>query len=210
MYCNTKPLELQTTKEILAEIFLAQSGEVKEIIQRRLEESGPEVREEGRWPTTFFLGEYPIDLSRINVIIERGEFPMPANTFDVIERRKLIIFFKLGKLWVFKQFFDNHELFNAFLDYYNKDLYRFEFKSIGARNNALKLLEKNGFDYDLVEDLKGYVVQLPKSAKYAQILKNSVAFKEAANERLFLMKDLATVEEAVGLGAKIYEGDISF
>jgi hypothetical protein len=33
--------------------------------------------------------------------------------------------------WVFKQFFDNHELFNALLDYYNKDLYRFEFKSIG-------------------------------------------------------------------------------
>jgi hypothetical protein len=135
---------------------------------------------------------------------------MPANTFDVIERRKLIIFFKLGKLWVFKQFFDNREVFNALLDYYNKDLYRFEFKSIGARNNALKLLERNGFDYDLVEDLLGYVVKLPKHAKYAHILKNSVAFKETANERLFLMKDLAAVEEAVGLGAKIYEGDISF
>jgi DNA integrity scanning protein DisA with diadenylate cyclase activity len=135
---------------------------------------------------------------------------MQANTFNVIERRKRVIFFKLGKLWVFKQFFDNHEHFNALLDYYNKDLYRFEFKSIGARNNALKLLERNGFDYDLVEDLKGYVVQLPKSAKYAQILKNSVAFKEAANERLFLMKDLVAVEEAVGLGAKIYDGDISF
>ena len=88
---------------------------------------------------------------------------MQANTFDVIERRKHIIFFKLGKLWVFKQFFDDHELFNALLDYYNKDLFRFEFKSIGARNNALKLLEKNGFDYDLVEDLKGYVVQLPST-----------------------------------------------
>ena len=135
---------------------------------------------------------------------------MQANTFDVIERRKHIIFFKLGKLWVFKQFFDNHELFNALLDYYNKDLYRFEFKSIGARNNALKLLERNGFDYDLVEDLKSYVVQLPKHAKYAQILKNSVAFKETANERLFLMKDLAAVEEAVGLGAKIYEGASPF
>ena len=135
---------------------------------------------------------------------------MQANTFDVIERRKHIIFFKLGKLWVFKQFFDNHELFNALLDYYNKDLYRFEFKSIGARNNALKLLERNGFDYDLVEDLKGYVVQLPKSTKYAPILKNSVAFKETANERIFLMKDLAAVEEAVGLGSKVYEGDISF
>src|SRR5512136_971367 len=130
-----------------------------------------------------------------------------VGTFDVIPRRKHITFFKLGKLWVFKQFFDNRALFDALLDYYNKDLFRFEFKSIGARNNALKLLEKNCFDYDLVEDLKGYVVQLPKHAKYAQILKNSVAFKETANDQIFLMKDLAAVEEAVGLGAKMVEGD---
>ncbi len=135
---------------------------------------------------------------------------MEPNTFDVIERRKRVIVFRLGNLWVFKQFFDNRNLFNALLDYYNKDQYRFEFKSTGARNNALKLLERNGFDYDLVEDLKGYVVQLSKSAKYAQILKNSVAFKETANERIFLMKDLAAVEEAVGLGAKVYEGEASF
>jgi hypothetical protein len=68
----------------------------------------------------------------------------------------------------------------------------------------------NDFDYDRVEDLKGYVVELPKSAKYAQILKNSVAFKETVNERIFLMKDLAAVEEAVGLGAKIVDGEIAF
>ena len=135
---------------------------------------------------------------------------MQANTFDVIERRKHVTFFKLGKLWVFKQFFDNRALFDALLDYYNKDLFRFEFKYIGTRNNALKLLEKNGFDYDLVEDLKGYVVELSKTTKYASILKNSVAFKETANERIFLMKDLAAVEEAVGLGAKVYEGEIIF
>jgi hypothetical protein len=133
-----------------------------------------------------------------------------VGTFDVIPKRKRITFFKLGKLWAFKQFFDNHELFNALQYYYNKDLYRFEFKSIGARNNALKLLERNGFDYDLVEDLKGYVVQLSKLAKYAQILKNSVAFKETANERIFLMKDLAAVEEAVSLGAKIVDGEVAF
>ena len=130
---------------------------------------------------------------------------MQANTFDIIPKRKRITIFKLGKLWVFKQFFDKKEVFDALLDYYNKDQYRFEFKSIGARNNALKLLERNGFDYDLVESLLGYVVQLPKSAKYAPVLKNSVAFKETANERLFLMKDLAAVEEAVGMGAKIVE-----
>ena len=140
-----------------------------------------------------------------------GALPLfHSNTFSKIEKREWINVFKLGKLWILKQFFDNRELFDALLDYYNKDLYRFEFKSIGARNNALKLLERNGFDYDLVEDLKGYFVQLPKHAKYAQILKNSVAFKEIANERIFLMKDLAVVEEAVGLGAKIVEDVVSF
>ena len=89
-------------------------------------------------------------------------------------------------------------------------MFRFEFKYIGARNNALKLLEKNGFDYDLVEDFKGYVVQLPKSAKYAQILKNSMSVKETANDRMFLIKDRAAVEEAVGLGAKMVEGEVAF
>ena len=135
---------------------------------------------------------------------------MEFSTFDVVPKRKRINVFKVGKLWLFKQFFDNRALFDALLDHYNKDLYRFEFKSTGARNNALKLLEQNDFDYDLVENLQGYVVKLPKFAKYAQILKNSVAFKETANERIFLMKDLAAVEEAVGLGAKIVEGDVVF
>jgi len=46
--------------------------------------------------------------------------------------------------------------------------------------------------------------------KYAQILKNSVAFRETANEWIFLMKDLAAVEEAVGLSTKIHEGTVSF
>ena len=48
------------------------------------------------------------------------------------------------------------------------------------------------------------MVQLPKHAKYAQILKNSVAFKDTANQRIFLMKDLAAVEKAVDLDAKIH------
>jgi hypothetical protein len=135
---------------------------------------------------------------------------MESSTFDVVPKRKRIIVFKIGKLWLFKYFFDNKDLFEVLMDHYNKDLYRFEFKSTGARNNALKLLERNGFDYDLVEDLQGYVVKLPKFAKYAQILKNSVATKETAIERLFLMKDSAAVGEAVSLGAQIVDGEISF
>ncbi|VVB62566.1 Uncharacterised protein [uncultured archaeon] len=136
---------------------------------------------------------------------------MIPNAIDVAPKSERINVFKVGKLWLFKHFFGSDRgLFEALLNHYNKNLYRFEFKSIGARNKGLKLLERNGFDYDLVEDLTGYVVHLPKDVKYARILKNSVAFKETANERIFLMKDLAAVEEALRLGAQIVESEISF
>jgi hypothetical protein len=131
-------------------------------------------------------------------------------TFDTTKSRKRINIFKVGKLWVFKYFFEDKETFKALRDHYSQDLYRFEFKSIGARNNALKILERNGFDYNLVEDLTRYVVKLPKFAKYAPILKNSVATKEIATERFFLMKDKAAVEIAVSLGAKLVEENVSF
>ena len=131
---------------------------------------------------------------------------MMPSTFDVIPHRKHITVFKLGRIWVFKYFFEDMDIFKALADSYNKDQYRFEFKSLGERNNALKLLERSGFDYDLVEDLKGYLVQLPKHAKYAQVLKNSVAYEMPGDKRIFVMKDLAAVEEAVSLGAEVYEG----
>jgi hypothetical protein len=135
---------------------------------------------------------------------------MQPSTFDVVPRRRRICVFKIGKLWAFKYFFEDKEIFKSLLEYYNQDLYRFEMKSLGARNNALKILEKSGYDYELVEDLKGYVVKLPKFAKYAQILKNSVASKETSSERIFLMNDLGAVEEAVGLGAKVEEVAVVF
>ena len=42
---QVRAMELETAKEILAEVFHARPGEVEEMIQRRLEESGPEERE---------------------------------------------------------------------------------------------------------------------------------------------------------------------
>jgi hypothetical protein len=38
-------------------------------------------------------------------------------------------------------------------------------KTLGERNNASKILEKNSFDYNLMEELRGYVIKLPKFAK---------------------------------------------
>jgi len=53
-----KVLELQTAKEILAEVFHARPADVEEMIQRRLEEKNRPVKcEEGLWPSTFCLGD---------------------------------------------------------------------------------------------------------------------------------------------------------
>jgi hypothetical protein len=136
---------------------------------------------------------------------------MGVQTFDAEEKRKRINVFKVGKLWVFKYFFaHNQDLFRQLADHYNRETYRFEFKSVGERNQALKLLERNGFDAYPIEDLKGYMVKLDKFSKYAPVLRNSVAFTETPKERILLMKDLAAVEEAIEFGAEIYEGDVAF
>ncbi len=50
----TKVLELETAKEILAEVFHTRPNEVEEMILRRLEERDWCV--EGLWPATFCLG----------------------------------------------------------------------------------------------------------------------------------------------------------
>lgn len=62
---STSVLELETAKEILAEVFHTRPDDVEEMIQRRLEERSwiekteiwPEQREEVSWPATFQLGE---------------------------------------------------------------------------------------------------------------------------------------------------------
>jgi hypothetical protein len=60
---SIRAMELQTAKEILAEVFGARPGEVEEMIKSRLGESGtleniwPEKRVEGLWPATFCVGE---------------------------------------------------------------------------------------------------------------------------------------------------------
>ena len=50
---NPKALELQTAKEILAEVFRVRISEVDEMIQNRFE--GVVSKEEGLWPQEFCL-----------------------------------------------------------------------------------------------------------------------------------------------------------
>jgi hypothetical protein len=81
------------------------------------------------------------------------------------------------------------------------------FKTSGEKNNALKILDRAGFDYELVADLRPFIVKLSRYNKYAPLLKNSIAYMETADWRIFLMKDQATVEEAIRTGAEMYQGD---
>jgi hypothetical protein len=135
---------------------------------------------------------------------------MQAGTFDVVERHKRITVFKVGSRWMFKHYFDDRDTFRELADHYDKDNYRFEFKTIGERNKALKLLEHKGFDAQLVENLKGYVVKLDRYSKYAAVLKNSVYHIETPEWRIFLMKDRVSVEEALRQGAKTVDVDVKF
>ena len=48
---------------------------------------------------------------------------MPVNTFDVIQHHKKINLFKLGKLWVFKHFFDDKAIFKALAESGREKLY---------------------------------------------------------------------------------------
>jgi hypothetical protein len=74
MPIETRPMvgraqELETAKEILAEVFGARPRGVEEMIQIRLEESGPGEREEARWPDRFNRCKDPRDKSVANLAI---------------------------------------------------------------------------------------------------------------------------------------------
>ena len=55
---NPKALELQTAKEILAEVFRVRISEVEEMIQNRFQAAGNDnmgSEEKGLWPQEFWL-----------------------------------------------------------------------------------------------------------------------------------------------------------
>ncbi|HOO54616.1 MAG TPA: hypothetical protein PLM24_03350 [Methanothrix sp.] len=135
---------------------------------------------------------------------------MKPSTFDVARRRTKITVFRVGRIWTFKHFFGEKEIFKELADHYSRDNYRFEFLTEHERDEAFKKLKNRGFDFHVIEDLAGYVVSLDRSSKYAPVLKNSIENVETQNERIFLMKDLVSVEEALGFGAEIYDGIIPF
>jgi len=122
--------------------------------------------------------------------------------FDI--SRKKINIFKIGKLYCFKAYFSDREIFKELSEYYNKKRYRFECGTAGERNKIIKYLWKAGFDTNLIEDISEYSVKIDRFKKYADILKNSLEQTEIGSDRIFLMKDMFSVEQAIEQGAEKY------
>ncbi len=68
---------------------------------------------------------------------------MPS--FDITQQRPRINLFKLNKVYYFKHFFDNPELFRELEPYYEMASYRFKMATAGARNKVMKYLDRKGF-----------------------------------------------------------------
>ena len=122
--------------------------------------------------------------------------------FDI--SRKKINVFKIGNQYCFKEYFSDREIFKELSEYYNKKKYRFECGTASERNKIIKYLWKAGFDTNLIKDMSEYSVKIDRYKKYADILKNSIEQTEIGSNRIFLMKDLFSVEQAIEQGAEKY------
>ncbi|MFZ2411375.1 MAG: hypothetical protein WAW23_07380 [Candidatus Methanoperedens sp.] len=124
-------------------------------------------------------------------------------TIDITEKRPCINIFKLNKAYYFKHFFDDSELFRELEPYYEKASYRFKMATAGERNKVMKLLDRKGFDPNIIEDAAPYTVEIGKFQKYGELLKNSVESYPLRDKILLVMKDMVWVEQAVKMGAII-------
>ena len=124
---------------------------------------------------------------------------MPS--FDIKEKHPRINIFKLNKEYYFKYFFDDPELFRELEPYYEKASYRFKMATAGERNKIMKLLDRKGFDPNIIEDSAPYTVEIGKYQKYGELLKNSIESYPLRDKIVFIMKDLVCVKQAIEMGA---------
>ncbi|UOY09655.1 hypothetical protein [Methanonatronarchaeum sp. AMET6-2] len=117
---------------------------------------------------------------------------MPS--FDVNPKKMIV--FKLADKYVFKQYFDQKQVFTDLSSYYNNSKYRFEFTE-PEKQSVLETLREHNYQPELVKELKPYIVGKKRYTKHASILKNSVSQRMIGDYNLFLMKDTFSVERAL-------------
>lgn len=122
--------------------------------------------------------------------------------FDVISKRVRVNIFKIDGAFYFKHFFDDPRVFEELQPYYEKARYRFKMRTVGERNKVIKFLDNNGYDPIVVEDVTPYTVEVGRYERYGELLKNSVDSHLTGDKMILIMKDAASVEQALINGAK--------
>jgi len=120
-------------------------------------------------------------------------------TFDV--EREEITAFEVDGTYLFKQYFDRDDVFDALNSYYNSDKYRFEVEE-GELGKVQQILDEYFFDLQIADELEKYCVVMEQGIDYSDVLRNAVLTKRRSGDVVFLMKDLLSVEQAEEMGAR--------
>ena len=119
-------------------------------------------------------------------------------TFDI--DRKEITAFELDSRYIFKQYFDNDDLFQELKQYYNTDSHRFEIPE-GELSKVRDILSNYFYELETVGNITDYSVVQQKETDSSTIFRNAVAFQRKGNHNVLLMKDKISVRQAVEKGA---------
>lgn len=115
-------------------------------------------------------------------------------TFDIESEE--ITAFEFDDYYLFKQYFDEDELFSQLKKYYNGDKYRFEVPA-GELPRVKQILDGYYYDLSIVDDIESYCVVREKTADSSDIIRSAVLRNTQQGVEIFLMKDQLSVEQAV-------------
>jgi hypothetical protein len=121
---------------------------------------------------------------------------MPS--FDVDTRA--IYVFDTGDEYIFKQYFEEQDLFEKLQDWYNSEEYRFEIPP-EEFDEVAEILENYYYEPTLVDEIDEFCVVKDQYTEHAEILRNSVAHWQRQGYNFFLMKDPTSVDQAIENGA---------
>jgi hypothetical protein len=119
-------------------------------------------------------------------------------TFD-IETEEITVF-EMGGTCIFKEYFDENQLFKQLEKYYNEDKYRFEIPEYDLEQ-VRQVLEKYYYELEAVDSVDEYCVVVDKKSDSSNILRNSVMRKEKRQHEVIVMNDKLSKKQAIEQGA---------
>lgn len=132
------------------------------------------------------------------------QYAMP--TFDV--DRDQINVFEVNDTYLFKQYFDNDDVFEKLRHYYNPDAYRFELPTDNDLNQTKEILHDHFYQVNVVDDIEPYCVVKARHSEHEDILRNAVLTYDRGQQTIFLLKDQLSVDQALEQGAtRIVDAD---